>query len=296
MQLAQSSYPPEHDDLPVHVEESGNSPTPQHKTSQSAATHHETSQSATVEVLQPARHLELPPEAEHRRSNSPSGHAAFCVDELCTCGMHSCPKKVVPIPFSGSSHYRETFRPVTTDALLASIAAFDTTPPKTPNLPFSGTTTSSSTYTGCVGSQLLKASGLATPPPVAPPKPASLPFAGTTTTQASYPPPPTSALVAAGTPPPTEPPSKPPSVPFTGVTTSRADFAPPNTNVLAAAISTSETPTYTIPPETRDFMTNCQRSYQKPPMQKVCPMLLLPPVPPSKTGHQFFDPYTRSWF
>ncbi|KAH0482596.1 MAG: hypothetical protein KVP17_002448 [Porospora cf. gigantea B] len=107
MQLAQSSYPPESDDLPVRIEESGNSP----------PTQHETSQSAGVEVIQPARHLELPLEAEQRRSKSPSGHAAFCVDEICTCGMHSCPKKLVPIPFTGSSHYRETFRPVTTDAL-----------------------------------------------------------------------------------------------------------------------------------------------------------------------------------
>lgn len=62
----------------------------------------------TVE-FHPARHLELDAAAERRRSASPGGHA-YCIDEICTCGQHRCPIEVPRVPFSATTHYRDTFR------------------------------------------------------------------------------------------------------------------------------------------------------------------------------------------
>ncbi|SCO60776.1 subpellicular microtubule protein 1, putative [Plasmodium berghei] len=49
--------------------------------------------------------------SENRRKESPSKKLGLCVDEICTCGFHRCPKIIKPLPFEGESNYRSEFGP-----------------------------------------------------------------------------------------------------------------------------------------------------------------------------------------
>ncbi|GAB65671.1 hypothetical protein PCYB_071730 [Plasmodium cynomolgi strain B] len=57
------------------------------------------------------RILSLDRNSEQRRKESPSKRPGLCVDEICTCGFHRCPKIVKPLPFDGESNYRIEFGP-----------------------------------------------------------------------------------------------------------------------------------------------------------------------------------------
>jgi len=58
----------------------------------------------------PARNLTLPAVDEAARHTSPSNVPGYCVDELCECSMHKCPKPIVTLPFEGDSTYRVQFK------------------------------------------------------------------------------------------------------------------------------------------------------------------------------------------
>ncbi|KNA00546.1 hypothetical protein PVNG_04703 [Plasmodium vivax North Korean] len=57
------------------------------------------------------RILSLDRNSEQRRKESPSKRPGLCVDEICTCGFHRCPKIVKSLPFDGESNYRSEFGP-----------------------------------------------------------------------------------------------------------------------------------------------------------------------------------------
>lgn len=83
------------------------------------------------------RHLILPPyDEKHRRDATPSGAKGLCVDELCSCGMHSCPPPYKSLPFEGSSTYASTYTMIEPEKRKAPVP--DKVPP---SLPFEGSST-----------------------------------------------------------------------------------------------------------------------------------------------------------
>lgn len=57
----------------------------------------------------PVRRLHLDDVDERRRAQSPSKKPGFCVDELCSCGLHKCTPSKVPLPFEGRTLYRDEY-------------------------------------------------------------------------------------------------------------------------------------------------------------------------------------------
>ncbi|EDL42529.1 hypothetical protein, truncated, partial [Plasmodium vivax] len=143
------------------------------------------------------RILSLDRNSEQRRKESPSKRPGLCVDEICTCGFHRCPKIVKSLPFDGESNYRSEFGPKPLPEL----------PPRqeaklTRSLPFEG----ESNYRSEFGPKPLPE----LPPRVEQKPPKSLPFDGESNYRSEFGPKPLPEL------PPRVEQKAPKSLPFDG--------------------------------------------------------------------------------
>ncbi|CBZ52654.1 hypothetical protein NCLIV_024420 [Neospora caninum Liverpool] len=253
----------------------------------------------------PARRLHLSDLDEAHRCHSPSRQPGYCVEELCTCGMHKCIPSRAPLPFVGNTQYRQEFGP---KPLPPATAATQVTLP--PTLPFEA---ESSYRTEFVAKPL--------PPPVkfAEAKlPPPLPFEGESAYRADYRPKPLpqvpkpsevklpqslpfeaqscyrSEYVAKPLPPPVQASEVklPPSLPFEGSTQYRDEFGPKPLPPVAKAAEVH------LPPALPFEATSMYRSEYVAKSNPICPVAKLPQYPAATypQNHVFWDPATKQWY
>ncbi|KFG52488.1 microtubule associated protein SPM1 [Toxoplasma gondii FOU] len=253
----------------------------------------------------PARRLHLSDVDEAHRGQSPSRHPGYCVEELCTCGMHKCIPSRAPVPFTGSTQYRQEFVP---KPLPPPTQVSQVTLP--PSLPFEA---ESSYRTEFVAKPLpppAKFSEVKLPP--------TLPFHGESAYRTDYVPkplpevakpvevklPPTlpfnaqscyrSEYVAKPLPPPvqTVEVKLPPSLPFEGSTHYRDEF---QVKPLPPATKATEVK---LPPSLPFDATSMYRSDYVAKSNPICPVSKLPQYPAATypQNHVFWDPDTKQWY
>ncbi|PFH37719.1 microtubule associated protein SPM1 [Besnoitia besnoiti] len=253
----------------------------------------------------PVRRLQLSEVDEHRRSQSPSKKAGYCVDELCSCGMHKCTPSRTPLPFEGNTHYREEFvaKPLPPQMRPGEVHV-------PPSLPFEA----ESSYRTEYGPKPL-------PTPLQPAEvklPPSLPFEGQSAYRADYGPkplppqmrpgevklPPTLPFEAESSyrteygPKPLPAPIRPaevkmpPTLPFEGNTQYREEFVP---KPLPPTMKPAEVK---LPPSLPFDANSMYRSQYVPKENPVCQLTRLPQYPQASypSNHVFWDSVTKQWY
>ncbi|EUR72335.1 hypothetical protein PFBG_02429 [Plasmodium falciparum 7G8] len=228
------------------------------------------------------RKFPLDKNSELRRKESPSRKPGLCVDEICTCGFHRCPRIIKSIPFEGESNYRSEFGPKALPELPPQIYM---KPPKP--LPFEGQTN----YRSEFGESNYRSDYGPKPLPELPPRiemklPKSLPFEGESNYRSEFGPKPLPEL------PPKIYMQPPKPLPFEGESNYRSEFGPK--------------PLPELPPRhetklVKQLPFEGESSYRTEYIRKVlpvCPVELLPkyPTPTYPSQHVFWDRETKKWY
>ncbi|SCM20942.1 subpellicular microtubule protein 1, putative [Plasmodium berghei] len=211
--------------------------------------------------------------SENRRKESPSKKLGLCVDEICTCGFHRCPKIIKPLPFEGESNYRSEFGPKPLPEL----------PPRVEtklvkSLPFEG----ESNYRSEFGPKPL--------PEIQPRvenKPhKTLPFEGESNYRSEFGPKPLPEL------PPRVETKLVKSLPFEGESYYRSEFGPKPLPEIQPRVENK--PHKTLPFEGE---SNYRTEYVRK-VIPICPVNLLPkyPAPTYPAEHIFWDDVKKAWY